>query len=115
METGIGKHTFNPTNVTLETVSDEVIEHRQNLINFMAETETFAANTFFSKRQENLATYVRPSPDAIGPPWIRPKYEQLDYFLIMERWKTALNTSFQTHITILAQTTSHSSLILNSN
>ena len=45
METGIGKHTFNPSNITLETVSDEVIENRQNLINFMAESNMFAANT----------------------------------------------------------------------
>ena len=95
----------------MESTTDEVLDNRKYFLDFLAETEMTAMNTTFAKRPEYLATYMAPSNNPVGPPWIRPKYEQLDYGLAQHRWKNTV-TDIQSY-PLHNLSTDHFPLIMN--
>ena len=95
----------------MESTTDAVLDNRKYFLDFLAETEMTAMNTTFAKRPEYLATYMAPSNNPVGPPWIRPKYEQLDYGLAQHRWKNTV-TDIQSY-PLHNLSTDHFPLIMN--
>ena len=98
-EEAVGKWTFDKTNLTFDNQSDDTADNRQRLLEFCETNNIKLANTLFPKPACKLVTY-REIGIQHGPPWIRKdaeadfgkryRYECLDYILVPQRWRNAI-------------------------
>ena len=51
--------------------------------------EHIATNTMFDKVESKKVTFRQDKQHLGGPPWVRGKYEVLDYATINRRWRNA--------------------------
>ena len=86
-EEGVGPHTFDASNTTLTTQSDEVVHSRQMLIDLLSEQKRVLANTLFPQNERNKATHKENKRHLGGPPFKRGLYEVLDCIIVPERLK----------------------------
>ena len=86
-ETMVGPYTFDKNNTKIEQQHHSIIDNRENLLAYAANTEQRLMNTFFYKQEEKLITYKEDKAHLGGPPYNRSKYETLDYVLVPNRWK----------------------------
>ena len=94
-ETCIGKHTFNKNNITLEKQDEQMEESRQLFIDLCLSTNSTIMNTQFQKRDNQLATHRMPTNTI--PPFTRPNYEMIDYWLTSNRWKNCVTNAETEH------------------
>ncbi|MFM7983941.1 MAG: hypothetical protein ACKPKO_31915, partial [Candidatus Fonsibacter sp.] len=85
----IGRHTFDRENTTLHLQSEEVLDNRAHFVDMLVETDHIAINTMFEKDGSNKATFKQDRQHPGGPPWVRGKYEVLDYATINRIWRNA--------------------------
>ena len=52
--------------------------------------DAVVANTFFDKPPTQLITFRETSNPSSGPPYIRGKFEVLDYVLVPHRWRNSI-------------------------
>ena len=94
----MGQHTLD-THMTKTKQALIVNQNRSMLVNFCKHTHTKIMNTTFQKPNEKLVTFRQPiardDPDAYnrGPPYDRERYEQLDYIITCDKWKTQYKTA----------------------
>lgn len=64
----------------------QVQNNTRRFVDFLTELDLEAVSTRGSVALRNRATCRPPGMRATGPPWVRGRYQQLDYLLVSRRW-----------------------------
>ena len=86
----VGQHTLEPETAKLGEMTRECEENRSLMLQHMQKTKQVIVNTLFPKPEANKITYRQKKDEQWGPPYGRPKYEQIDYITIPNRWKNGI-------------------------
>ncbi len=85
----VGPCTFDAPRADPGNSSVEVWQNRQLLIDFCKTHHMRLCNTWFRKPEDRLATRRVPGTER-GPPYERPRYEQIDCIIAPRRWKNSV-------------------------
>ena len=73
------------------TQAPEVLDNREHFINFCLEEKMNISNTWFQKEDKQLCTFIWPKTRGERKlPYIRDRYETLDYWLTQQKWKNSV-------------------------
>lgn len=87
-EEGIGKHVFGLGHEVEE--GEGVPESRQMLQEFLIDLQMSLANTLFDKPPQKLITYKLDKSAGNEPPYVKGKYDVIDYIIVPNRWKNTI-------------------------
>ena len=97
-EKHIGKYTFSPESVDIESRDSSIVDNRMRLVDLLVEEDLVAMNTVFKKQNQKLFTYTEDKGGKKEPPFVRftgsleernkeYRFETLDYMCIQHRWR----------------------------
>ena len=89
----IGREAFGPGADNIENLSTQTIENRDLFVNLCIDQDLCAKTTFFRKQIQYKVTFRCPGTNH-GPPWTHDRYQQLDFFLISNKWKNSIKDAW---------------------
>lgn len=84
-----GKHYLVAPEGTLENTNTNTLENRRLFLDFIRDNDLHICNLNFRKRPEKLITHKPLGTIRSNSSWDYLHFEQMDYFLIRNRWKNA--------------------------
>ena len=89
-ENSIGPYTFDKRRQRTVPPTESVEDNRRRLLAFTTSNQLMVANTWFQKPEHKLATYRDIATPWGDPEYKWPKYEQLDYIILPQRWRNSI-------------------------
>ena len=86
----IGPHIFRKNDRNVMVKVQGVVENRELFQQALEQDDLVAMNTHFCKQEHRLISYKEDKTHPGGPPYNRSKYDTLDFILVTQRWKNAV-------------------------
>ena len=94
----VGPYTLGASLADLDCLSHAQQDNRSRFIEFCLARNMVVKNTFFQKSDEQLVTYKSVGVKSWHPPWQLDKYAQMDFVLINQKWKNAVENIYTTAV-----------------
>ena len=88
LEEGYGQYIFKEGPPVSE--GQGVEDNRFRLQEYLLKTKTVLANTLYPKKPEQLITYKLDKASGNGPPYIKGKFDTIDYIIVHKKWRNTI-------------------------